>query len=461
MTTRIQLPSRTSLVLLAVLTWSHAALAGPGAVDSSFIPPAPNGWVLDIAPQPDGKILVAGQFTTIGGVSRSRIARLFANGTVDPSFDPGVGPNNTVHSFAVLPNGQIVIVGVFTSVSGTARNGYARLNTNGTHDVTFAAAQPFMIPSVSATGPRVFALPDGKALLAGMDIYFTLVPTVSRSGLIRLKADGSCDTSFHMTNILGSVLSGTVAPDGKYLVNGSFFTTSPTGYTNLARIDTNGAVDATFTAFTRPETISIVRPMPDGQLLTIASGGGSNYVRRLLSTGAESPGFTAPYFNANLFGVCVLPDNKICLGGDFDHVNTTHLSIKAARINTDGSFDSSFDVGEGGSSTVKTMAAQPDGKVLVGGAFICFGGTCPTNMVRLNGNPASGVVASSPAYGGGVFSLSVPTTAGKTYTLQYVTSVTATNWTSILPATPGDGTAKTLSDPGAASGQRFYRVMEN
>lgn len=443
---------------LLALTLAGAVIAGPGAVDGSFIPPAPNGWVHDILVQPDGKILVAGEFTTIGGVSRSRIARLFADGTVDPSFDPGVGPNNLIRSFAVQPNGQILIVGEFTSVSGTPRNRYARLNTNGTHDVTFAVTQPALLFVTSPTGPRVMALPDGKSLVTGMQIYFTFV--LSRVGMIRLNADGSCDTSFNLTAASGTVISGALTPGGKYLVCGSFTTTSPAGYTNLARLDTNGAVDATFTAPTRPETLSIVRALPNGQLLTVGSGGSSNYVRRLLDTGAEAPGFTAPYFNANIFGICLMPDNKICVGGDFDHVNTTHLSIKAARINTDGSFDSTFDVGEGGGSTVLSLAAQPDGKVLVGGAFICFGGLCPTNLVRLNGNPG-GIIASGPAYGNGIFSLTVPTLAGKNYTLQYVTAPTATNWTSVTPPTVGDGTVKSLYDLGATNSQRFYRVLEN
>lgn len=457
---RCYVPSRILLTLMLPLTLSGAALAGPGSVDGSFALPAPNGWVHAITVQPDGKILVAGEFTTMGGVGRSRIARLFSNGTVDPSFDPGVGPDNLIRSFAVMPNGQIVIVGEFSAVSGTARNRYARLNTNGTHDVTFAVTQPFLLMVTSPTGPQVFALPGGKSLITGLQIYFTLSPLVSRGGLIRLNADGSCDTNFNLTAISGTVNSGAVASDGKYLACGTFSTTIPTGYSNLARIETNGAVDPTFTAFTKSETLSLVRPMPDGQLLVTGASGGTNYVHRLLSTGAESPGFIAPSFNANVFATCVMPDNKICVGGDFDHVNTTHLSIKAARINTDGSFDSTFDVGEGGSSTVMSMAAQPDGKVLLGGAFICFGGICPTNLVRLNGNPG-GVMASSPAYGNGVFSLSVTTTLGKSYTLQYVTGLTNTDWNSILPATAGDGTVKTLSDPGATNGQRFYRVMEN
>lgn len=173
------------LPFLLALTLSGAVIAGPGAVDGSFIPPAPNGWVHDIAVQPDGKILVAGEFTTIGGMNRSRIARLIADGTVDPSFEPGVGPNNLIRSLAVLPDGQIVIVGEFTSVSGTPRNRYARLNTNGTHDVKFAVTQPALLFVTSPTGPRVMALPDGRSLLTGMQIYFTFSPLVSRAGMKR------------------------------------------------------------------------------------------------------------------------------------------------------------------------------------------------------------------------------------------------------------------------------------
>jgi uncharacterized delta-60 repeat protein len=452
--------SRSIPTVIMALALAGPLLAGPGSVDGSFLPPAPNGWVHDIAVLADGKILVAGEFTTIGGVSRSRIARLLANGTVDPTFDPGVGPNNLIRSFAVQPNGQIVIVGEFSSVSGTPRNRYARLNTNGTHDATFAVTQPFLLTVTSPTGPRVMGLPDGKALVTGMQIYFTVSPLVMRSGMIRLNADGSCDTNFNLTAVSGTVISGAVTPGGKYLVNGSFTTTSPPGYTNLARLETNGAVDGTFTAFARPETLSIVRALPNGQLLTVGTGGGSNYVRRLLDTGAEAPGYSAPYFNANIFGICAMADNKICVGGDFDHVNTTQLSIKAARLNADGSFDSTFDVGEGGSSTVLSMAAQPDGKVLVGGAFICFGGLCPTNLVRLNGNPG-GFIASGPAFGSGIFSLTVPTLPGKSYTLQYVTTAGSTNWSSLLPSTAGDGTVKSLFDLGATNSQRFYRVLEN
>ena len=80
-----------------------------------------------MAVQPDGKILIGGYFTSVGGVSRNKIARLNADGTLDISFDPGDGANNSVNSVALQSDGKILIGGDFTTVGGVSRNGIARL----------------------------------------------------------------------------------------------------------------------------------------------------------------------------------------------------------------------------------------------------------------------------------------------------------------------------------------------
>ena len=61
-----------------------------------------------IAEQADGKILVGGDFTTIGGLARERIARLHADGSVDASFNPRA--NGVVYGLVIEPDGNIVIV---------------------------------------------------------------------------------------------------------------------------------------------------------------------------------------------------------------------------------------------------------------------------------------------------------------------------------------------------------------
>ena len=46
-------------------------------------------WTNSTPTQPDGRILTAGLFTSVGGILRTNIARLQADGSVDPSWNSG------------------------------------------------------------------------------------------------------------------------------------------------------------------------------------------------------------------------------------------------------------------------------------------------------------------------------------------------------------------------------------
>ena len=85
-----------------------------------------NGIVRAVAVQPDGKVLVGGEFDTIGGQMRNRIARLNADGSVDASFNPGAG--STVYGLIVQPDGKVLVGGNFTTIGGQTRNRIARLS---------------------------------------------------------------------------------------------------------------------------------------------------------------------------------------------------------------------------------------------------------------------------------------------------------------------------------------------
>ena len=97
--------------------------------------PNANDVVLSIVPQADGKILVGGYFTTIGGVTRNRIARLNADGSLDTEFNPNA--NGYVYSIVPQADGKILIGGIFTTVGGVTRNRIARLNADGSLDTAF------------------------------------------------------------------------------------------------------------------------------------------------------------------------------------------------------------------------------------------------------------------------------------------------------------------------------------
>ena len=87
--------------------------------------PSSNYSARAIVPQPDGKILIGGNFSTINGVTRNRIARLNSDGTLDTGFNPNASSN--VLSIVLQPDGKIIIGGSFSTVGGVTRNCIARL----------------------------------------------------------------------------------------------------------------------------------------------------------------------------------------------------------------------------------------------------------------------------------------------------------------------------------------------
>ena len=75
--------------------------------------------ISSIAVQADGKILAGGFFTSIGGQTRSKIARIDpVTGQAD-SFDPNA--DATVTSIVVQPDGKILAGGNFTEIGGQSR----------------------------------------------------------------------------------------------------------------------------------------------------------------------------------------------------------------------------------------------------------------------------------------------------------------------------------------------------
>jgi hypothetical protein len=112
----------------------------------------------------DEKILIAGNFTRVDGTEFSRVARLNSDGRPDFDFKPGIIPKGDVRCLAVQGPRKVLIAGAFNSVSGLTRNGIARLNWDGTLDQRFD-------PGQGATDGSIWALhatKSGKVLIAGV-----------------------------------------------------------------------------------------------------------------------------------------------------------------------------------------------------------------------------------------------------------------------------------------------------
>ena len=217
-----------------------AAAQTPGSLDVSFgSDSAINGDVLSIIPAGDGKVYIGGEFTMVRGVTRNRIARLYADGSLDTAFNPGTGADNWVSSVAIQQDGKVLIGGGFTGVNGTARNRIARLNSDGSLDPSFNPRS-----GANNSVHSVAIQQDGKVLIGG---DFLLMTGTVRSRIARLNADGSLDATFDPgTGADKHVIALTVQGDGKVIVVGSFTRVNGTGRNRVARLNANGSLDTDF-----------------------------------------------------------------------------------------------------------------------------------------------------------------------------------------------------------------------
>ncbi|NDA69166.1 MAG: hypothetical protein EB141_20595, partial [Verrucomicrobia bacterium] len=106
-----------------------ARLNADGSLDAAFLASGQvaDAVVLALAAQPDGRLLVTGDFQNFGGVPRNRVVRLNTDGSVDPTFNTGSGANGVINAVALQLDEKIVLGGSFTLFDGVARQNLVRL----------------------------------------------------------------------------------------------------------------------------------------------------------------------------------------------------------------------------------------------------------------------------------------------------------------------------------------------
>jgi uncharacterized delta-60 repeat protein len=214
-----------------------ARLNGDGSLDTGF----QNGmagvagaepYCFAVAVQSDGKVLIGGSFATVNGVARNCIARLNDDGSLDTGFQNGMaGANHRVLSVAVQSDGKVLIGGNFDTISGVARNRIARLNNDGSLDTGFMNGLSGADNSVSTVAVQS----DGKVIIGGT---FTAVNGGAPSRIARLNSDGSLDTGFldGCSGADNGVFSVVAQSDGKVLLGGYFGTMNGVARNNVARL---------------------------------------------------------------------------------------------------------------------------------------------------------------------------------------------------------------------------------
>jgi len=323
-----------------------------GTLDTTFNPEPSGGSIFAIAILSDGRIVVGGEFTGIGGASQSYIARLSSTGAYDTTETFNPRPNNAVYALAVQSNGQILMGGSFNQVE----------------PLTGKSPSTATLPTVTLANGVVQTYPPA-GLTATLPIYV--------NNLARLNPDGSLDTTFFPDPSF-TVLSLQIQSNGSILVAGEFTSFAQNGATtgtlrnSVARIDSTGTLDATF------------NPDANGQVDTI----------NVLSTGQIFIGGSFTALQPN---------------GSASPTPAVHFAL----LNADGSIASSFTAGANNPSTgqVYALAMQQNDQLLVGGSFSPFGGAPDAYLSRFNadGSPDTGF---APNLNGPVNAVAIEPTSG-------------------------------------------------
>jgi uncharacterized delta-60 repeat protein len=345
--------------------------------------------IYDLTELPDGKMLAIGNFTHVQGVARGYIARLNTDATLDPTFSASVtggDPYSMIVGVRVQPDGKIVIVGTFTTVGGASRKHIARLNVNGSLDVSF---NPGTGPDQPI--PRIELLPGGQMLIAGQ---FNTYAGVARQNLARLNTNGVLDTTFDAGSFGdGAIYSIALQTNGDIIAGGSFTNVAGVPRACIARFGSNGSLDMGSApllespSYARPDVQKVLL-QSDGRVVLASfqmmsvGGAARGTLARLNTDGSLDASFNTSLLPGGYeTAVVIQPDRKIVASGNFAFDNGDVRQI--IRLNPDGSRDEDFDSeatinSNDGSGGVGEATVAQNGTLLISGPF--------TNVAGLNFN---------------------------------------------------------------------------
>ncbi len=438
----------------AVLQLTASNTPGP-IVDSTFTPTLiMTAGVTAAVEQPDGKIIIGGsQFFVTAGVSPFALARLNVDGSLDSTFNIGVGLNTggSVAQLVLQPDGRVIVSGTFQTINNVVRSNLARLNSDGSVDTTFTPAAS----ASSNPNPGLSLQADGKILL------------LSGTRLLRLNSDGGLDPGFTAPSSSTLPASFALLNDGRILLCSA---------SSIQRLNTNGTIDPTYLSmFKATDTIPLhkIQSSPDGRILYqeqfLATNPAS--LNSFISTGRLTPeglldvswpkkqsssrGTITRVSSADSRGYVYIASNV--------YENTPGRIVRSlARYDSNGSLDSTFDHSVnpyGGRPTA--LKTEPngnitgiyplrDGRALVTGDFTAFDAISRPNLVRLLATTTTEIrpptiVLLTPDFASVApgSSLSLSVTAAGSGPLTYT-------WSSVIPA--ADSGKSTVSIPTNISG---------
>ncbi|MFM9954303.1 MAG: immunoglobulin domain-containing protein [Opitutaceae bacterium] len=358
----------------APATLQFVATTAPGPiVDPSFAPTLiMTGGVTAAVEQPDGKVIIGGsQFFVTPGVSPFTLARLSVDGSLDPTFNPGVGLNagGTVSQLLLQPDGRMLVAGAFQSINGLARLNLARLNADGSVDPAFTPA----FGATEALKGNIALQSDGKILV------------LNGTQLLRISSDGSIDPEF---NGPGGTFPISIWAQlgGEKIIGGADFL--------LRRLNSDGTIDEAVSAITSMSIRnSSLTPTVEGDVLVVGSLSGYSIGTQTILRIKPDGGITnrgIPFLPPAGTGLWGFSGTLLAIGVKGKILVSTTVRPKLSslsqlllRLNSDGSVDQTFDQRAGANAPISLIYGLRDGRVLIAGSFTTFDGVARPNLVRL------------------------------------------------------------------------------
>jgi uncharacterized delta-60 repeat protein len=375
--------SRLPFILICLSLLSLSSFGQKLVIDDSFAPNI-DGAVNFVEILADQKILIAGDFTSVNGQPRLKIARLNSDGSLDTTFDANwvyesIDLNNTkVKAITVQANGKVFISGSFARSGTNVPDKILRLNADGSSDKSLTS-----IPQIGGVNfvkgiLKVQPLPGGKFLACG---YFSSASGNPTSNLARFNSDGSYDSTF-TNEINGTGYDVEVQPDGKYLVAGTFTTVNGSQRLGLVRFNSDDSVDTSFNAYSInnqfvEDEYQTIKLLDDGTMYVshspeqIFDNPLHRYVGllRLNADGSIMTSFLT--YPRPAVDIEVLPNGKVIAAGEF--FNAGSFSTQADgfnRFTPDGKHDGSVNITfRFGNDPTSAVEITPDEKIIVGGSF--------------------------------------------------------------------------------------------
>ena len=365
---------------------------GTGAADTTWNP-NPDSTVTALALDGSGALYVGGDFASIGGQSRNSLAKLSATGTgaADASWNPGTltSSSESGNYYAApvsalnlsIPN-TVLVGGAFSSIGGQSHLGLAALSTSD--GVALSTDYDAL------RQPTVYAIAaePGGGMIVGGD--FNSANALPRNSLLRLQADGSLDTVWN-PGADGAVSQIAInAATSAIYVAGSFITIGGLYEYGLAKIAGNGVVDPTWTPAPDCEPVTAVTLDACGNVYVggcFGSIGGlsrANIAKLSGSTGAADATWN-PSVDYGPSGLAVDNTNGwLYAFGYFQNAGGgAHKYL--ARFSTSGAGAVDANWNPNPDSPMNSIAIDTDGSVFVGGYFQNIGGQARSNIAKLTG----------------------------------------------------------------------------